>query len=86
MQVNKMPTKILGPTVGTIHTTPNSIGGANLVRIYSTNVAIITQTTAAAGAIGNITVPADSVTVLIKAPTDLLSANLAVSCTPVAYY
>lgn len=80
-----MVTKIVGPTVSTIHTTPSSISGANLVRIYSTNVAVITQTTAAAGAIGNITVPADSVTMLIKSPTDLLSSSVEVSCTPVAY-
>ena len=81
-----MAVKIVGPTVSTIHTTPSSIGGSTLVRIYSTNVSVITQTTAAAGAIGDITVPADSVTVLIKSPTDLLSASVAVSCTPVAYY
>ena len=81
-----MAVKIVGPTVNTIHTTPNSIGGANLVRIYSTNMSVITQTTAAGGAIGDITVPADSATILIKAPTDLLSASVAVSCTPVAYY
>jgi hypothetical protein len=86
MQVNKMAVKIVGPTVNTIHTTPDSIGGANLVRIYSANVSVITQTTAAGGAIGDITVPAASATLLIKSPTDLLSASVAVSCTPVAYY
>ena len=78
--------KIVGPTVSTIHTTPNSIGGASIVRIYAATIATITQTTAAAGAIGDITVPAGSATLLIKSPTDLLSSTAAVSCTPVAYY
>ena len=78
--------KIIGPTVSNINVTPSSIGGANLVRIYAATAAVITQTTSAAGAIGNITVPADSVTILIKAYTDLLSSNVVVSCTPVGYY
>jgi hypothetical protein len=78
--------KILGPSVSTIHTTPNSISGAKLVRVYSANIATITQTTAAAETIGDITVPAGSFTVIIKSPTDLLSSTAAVSCTPVAYY
>lgn len=81
-----MSVKIVGQTVANINVTPNSIGGAKLVRIYSATTAVITQTTATAEAIGNIIVPADSVTTLIKSPTDLLSASVAVSCTPVAYY
>lgn len=80
-----MITKIIGSNVSTIHTTPSSIGGANLVRVYSANIAVITQTDAAAGAIGNITVPAGSETFIAKAYTDLLSSDVAVICTPVAY-
>jgi hypothetical protein len=87
MQVNKMDAvKIIGPNVTNINITPSSIGGTNLVRIYASTVAVITQTTATGGAIGNITVPADSVTFIIKAYTDLLSSNVAVICTPVGYY
>jgi hypothetical protein len=78
--------KIVGSNVTNINVTPSSIGGANLVRIYAANIAVITQTTADATAIGNITVPAGSVTFIIKSYTDLLSSNVAVICTPVGYY
>lgn len=80
-----MITKIVGANVGDINSAPSDIGGANLVRIYSASIAIITQTTAAAVAVGNITVPAGSVTFVAKAYTDLLSSDVAVICTPVAY-
>lgn len=77
--------KIVGPTVANINVTPSSIGGAKLVRIYSATTAVITQTTAAAEAVGNITLSSDSVSFLIKSPTDLLSSSAVVSCTPIAY-
>jgi hypothetical protein len=85
MQVSDMITKIVGTNVTDINNTPSDIGVSTLVRIYSANIAVITQTTAAAGAIGNITVPAGSVTFITKAYTDLLSSDVAVICTPVAY-
>jgi hypothetical protein len=79
-----MEYKITGSSV-TLSTTPSSIAGANLVRIYAPTGATITHKTAAAVTIGTMVVGSGSETVLIKDFTDTLEATATVNCTPVAY-
>ena len=85
MRATDMITKIAGANVTDINSTASDVNAARLVRAYATAITVITQTTSAGGAIGNITVPANTVTFIAKASTDKLSSDVAVICTPAAY-
>lgn len=65
-------------------TTANVVSDARLVRIYASAVAKITIANGE-GTIGSFTVPAATVTIVEKNPTDTIASTAAVLCTPISY-
>jgi len=85
MQATDMITKIAGANVTNISSVASDVNAAKLVRVYANAITIITQTNSTGSPIGNITVPANTVTFIAKDSTDKLASDVAVICTPVAY-
>lgn len=68
-------------------TTANNINNAVLFRVFtpSGSDALITVRDAQNNIIGSMTQPAGFVEVMEKRPTDTVSANTTIKCTPIAY-
>lgn len=68
-------------------TTANNINNAVLFRVFTPtgSDALITVRDAQSNVIGSMTQPAGFVEVMEKRPTDTVSANTTIKCTPIAY-
>lgn len=78
-----MATKVLSSAVSV--TTANNVNNARSVRAYASAATLVTISTAEAATIGTFIMPAGSVEVINKGATDTITANVALSCTPVAF-
>jgi hypothetical protein len=67
-------------------TDASDLGGARLIRVYAAATSKITISNLDANTeIGSFTVPASSVTIVEKNPTDMIEGTTALLCTPISY-
>lgn len=75
--------KVKGSAVSV--TTANTVNDSKLVRVYATANTLITITDDTPTTLGTFIMPGGSVEYVEKNPTDTITANTSVSCTPVSY-
>lgn len=78
-----MGTKIKSSEISV--TSANTVSDARNVRVFAENKTLLTIRTANNEVIGSITMPAGSIEVIEKNPTDTVSANVAVLAAEVGY-
>jgi len=66
-------------------TTANTVSDSKLVRIYAAANTLITIADDTPTTLGTFIMPGGSVEYVEKNPTDTITANSSVSCTPVSY-
>lgn len=77
---------ILKPTANIIAvTTANACANSTLVRIHASTATVVTINTSTGNYVGSFSMPANTVEVLEKAPTDTITCSSSANCTPVAY-
>ena len=77
---------IIKPTANLIAvTTANAVANSNLVRIHASSATTITINTSTGDFVGTFLMPANSVEIVEKAPTDTITSSATANCTPVAY-
>jgi hypothetical protein len=77
---------ILKPTANIIAvTTANTCANTMLVRIHAASATVVTINTSTGSYVGSFSMPANSVEIVEKAPTDTITCSVSANCTPVAY-
>jgi len=77
------PLKLLGSQISV--TTANTVGGYGLIRAYAAANTLVTITAANSTVLGTMTIAGGISEILIKSPTDTITANAALLCTPIAW-
>ena len=66
-------------------TTATDLGNAQLIRVYASADSLVTLADSEDAEIGSFTIPAGRVEYVEKRPSDKISANTEILCTPIAY-
>jgi NAD kinase len=77
---------ILKPTANLIAvTSANACANSTLVRIHTSAATVVTINTSTGNYVGSFSMPADTVEIVEKSPTDTITCSASANCTPVAY-